>query len=113
MSRLEKAIAFAVKAHEGQGYGDSPFILHPMRVMLAVAHLGESYSVVAMLHDCMDDAGVLPDWLADVEREAVDLLSHDPALSYRQRIERIEKAAMTTRAGIWRRRSRFRISSAT
>ena len=37
MSTLEKAIAIAAQGHEGQvDKGGAPYILHPLRVMLAV-----------------------------------------------------------------------------
>ena len=76
--QLLLAITFAVEAHAGQiyhGYGeraDEPYISHPLRVMMAVE---PDYRIVAVLHDCQEDAGVLPDWLRTRDRVAIDMLS--------------------------------------
>lgn len=54
MSTLEKAIAIAAKGHEGQvDKGGAPYILHPLRVMLAVE--GEHAKMAAVLHDAIED----------------------------------------------------------
>lgn len=55
---LEDAIALAVEAHRGQCYPSTgarsePFVLHPLRVMVAVE--GELQRVVAVLHDVLED----------------------------------------------------------
>lgn len=58
MSTLERAIAIAAEAHAGQSdKAGAPYILHPLRVMLSVATLGEK--VVAVLHDVLEDC---PAW---------------------------------------------------
>ena len=47
---LERAIAIAATAHEGQvDKGGTPYILHPLKVMLRVNTLEER--IVAVLHD--------------------------------------------------------------
>lgn len=58
--RLAKAIALATKAHEGQEYGGKPYIVHPLRVMRAVADRGYSidHQIVAVLHDIVEDTDV-------------------------------------------------------
>jgi (p)ppGpp synthase/HD superfamily hydrolase len=54
---LERAIAIAAAAHEGQvDKGGAPYILHPLRVMLRVNTLEER--IVAVLHDVVEDCGV-------------------------------------------------------
>ena len=54
MSTLEKAIAIAAQGHEGQvDKGGAPYILHPLRVMLAVE--GEHAKMAAVLHDAIED----------------------------------------------------------
>ena len=54
---LERAIEIAVEAHQGQvDKGGSPYILHPLRVMMSVN--GESEKIVAVLHDVVEDS----DW---------------------------------------------------
>lgn len=57
MSSLEKAIALAASAHAGQvDRGGAPYILHPLRVMLAVE--GEHAKMAAVLHDVLEDTDV-------------------------------------------------------
>lgn len=57
MSTLERAIAIAAKAHEGQiDKAGAPYILHPLRVMLRVATNEER--ITAVLHDVVEDCGV-------------------------------------------------------
>ena len=64
MSNLSTAIAIAAKAHEGQvDKGGRPYILHPLRVMLAVQ--GEHAQMAAVLHDVIEDTDVTVKDLAD------------------------------------------------
>lgn len=57
MGDLSDAIALATQAHRGQvDKGGQPYILHPLRVMLACQT--EEQRIVAMLHDVMEDCGV-------------------------------------------------------
>lgn len=68
MSDLQRAIEIAVMAHEGQlDKGGSPYILHPLRVMLMMDKAdsdiygsdSEIYRIVAVLHDVCEDCS---DW---------------------------------------------------
>lgn len=53
MGYLEQAIALAAKAHSGQvDKAGKPYILHPLRVMLAVS---DAAKVCAVLHDVVED----------------------------------------------------------
>lgn len=62
---LSKAIAIAAKAHEGQvDRGGAPYILHPLRVMLAVGP-DEDRQIAAVLHDVLEDTDVTVKDLAD------------------------------------------------
>jgi len=55
MSDLDRAIALAVDAHAGQlDKGGQPYILHPLRVMLA-QHV-EATRIAAVLHDVIEDS---------------------------------------------------------
>ena len=64
MSTLEKAIAIAAYAHEGQvDKGGAAYILHPLRVMMAVE--GEYLQIAAVLHDVLEDSEVTVKDLAD------------------------------------------------
>lgn len=54
MSTLERAIVIAAEAHAGQvDKAGAPYILHPLRVMLAVE--GVEAKVAAVLHDVVED----------------------------------------------------------
>jgi len=54
--KLELAIVLATEAHAGQTYNGMPYILHPMRVMMAVDTIEEK--IVAILHDVVEDTNV-------------------------------------------------------
>lgn len=55
---LERAIAIAAEAHAGQvDKAGAPYILHPLRIMLAVSSSDER--IVAVLHDVCEDC---PHW---------------------------------------------------
>jgi len=57
MSTLERAIQIAAKAHEGQvDKAGAAYILHPLRVMMAVA--SDHERMAAVLHDVVEDT----DW---------------------------------------------------
>ncbi|RYY37674.1 MAG: bifunctional (p)ppGpp synthetase/guanosine-3',5'-bis(diphosphate) 3'-pyrophosphohydrolase [Sphingomonadales bacterium] len=55
--RLTDAIMLACSAHRGQvDKAGAPYILHSLRVMLAVT--GEDQRIAAVLHDVVEDCGV-------------------------------------------------------
>lgn len=57
-SNLSLAIQIANEAHDGQhDKGGSPYILHPLRVMMAVE--GDTERIAAVLHDVAEDC---PEW---------------------------------------------------
>lgn len=61
MSTLSRAIEIAVMAHAGQtDKAGAPYILHPLRVMLALQ--SEEDRIVGVLHDVIEDC---PDWTPD------------------------------------------------
>jgi (p)ppGpp synthase/HD superfamily hydrolase len=92
---LERAITLACWAHRGQRYPSpqaEPYILHPLRVMLAVQ--GCRAQMAAVLHDVIEDTEVGPDRLreADLPEDvvaAVVALTHRPDESYEQYIEKV------------------------
>ena len=68
MSTLERAIQIAAQAHAGQtDKAGAPYILHPLRVMLAVD--GEAERMAAVLHDVVEDSAVT---FEDLAREGFD-----------------------------------------
>ena len=79
MSTIERAIEIAATAHAGQkGKNGEAYILHPLRVMMAVG--SESERMAAVLHDVVEDTSVTLDDLraagfAEEVVRAVDLLT--------------------------------------
>src|SRR6266568_8065101 len=64
---LERAFAFAARAHEGQQRrSGEPFIEHPFAVarILAELHLDEETLAAALLHDVVEDTGIDAEQLA-------------------------------------------------
>lgn len=57
MSTLEKAVEIAARAHAGQvDKAGAPYLLHPLRLMLAMSTTEER--IVAVLHDVVEDSAV-------------------------------------------------------
>lgn len=60
MNKIEKAIEFAMKAHEGQVRKDSglPYIIHPLSVARVLGNIcvpSEEEIIAAILHDVVED----------------------------------------------------------
>ena len=89
---LERAIAIAAAAHEGQvDKGGAPYILHPLKVMLRVNTLEER--IVAVLHDVVEDCGVSFDDLrnegfSETVLMAIASVTKVPDESYEEFVER-------------------------
>lgn len=89
---LERAIAIAATAHEGQvDKGANPYILHPLKVMLRVTTLEER--IVAVLHDVVEDCGISIDDLrkegfSEVILTAIESVTKVPGESYEAFVER-------------------------
>lgn len=90
---LEKAIAIAVEAHRGQiDKAGKPYILHPMRVMLAGT--SENEMICGILHDVIEDTPVSIEMLtaegfSDTVLDALQLLTHDRSVPYEEYIQLI------------------------
>lgn len=86
MSTLERAIAIAANAHEGQvDKAGAPYVLHPLRMMLRLSNTDER--ITAVLHDVVEDCGVSLETLRAEgfpERviEAIDSVTRRPEESY-------------------------------
>ncbi len=96
MTLLEKALGIALEAHKGQkDKAGEPYILHPIRVMMAVQT--EEEKIVALLHDVIEDSSATIEDLRkhgfdDRILDAVQSLTRNPSLvSYEDTIERIKK----------------------
>ncbi|WP_261300721.1 GTP pyrophosphokinase [Paenibacillus andongensis] len=104
MSTLTKAILIAAKAHDGQiDKGGNPYILHPAR--LATKASTEEESIVAMLHDVVEDSDTT---LFDLKNagfsmdiiEALDCLTKRADESYDDFIKRIKLNPLATKVKI-------------
>jgi (p)ppGpp synthase/HD superfamily hydrolase len=93
MATLERAIALAARMHEGQSdKAGSPYILHPIRMMMRMTTPVEM--MAAVLHDVVEDTSTTLD---DLRREgfseevvqAVDSLSRRPGETYDAFVERV------------------------
>ena len=87
LDRLESAIELAVMLHKFQkDYAGEPYILHPLRVMLAIRDRAgtEDEQIAAILHDVVEDtAFTLGDILNRFGEEVarlVDALTRRPSL---------------------------------
>lgn len=77
MSTLERAIAIAATAHEGQtDKAGAPYILHPLRVMTRMDD--EAARIAAVLHDLVEDTGWTLERLQaeGFAREVVEAVDH-------------------------------------
>ena len=82
MSTLERAIAIAAQAHAGKtDKAGAPYILHPLRVMLAVR--GAAARIAAVLHDVVEDSSWTLDQLR-AEGFAPEVLAAVDALTKRE-----------------------------
>ena len=95
---LEGAIELAVVSHAGQvDKNGEAYILHPLRVMLAVREKGGTVEqqAAAVLHDVIEDCDVPDDFLAarfpDPVCDIVDALTHQEGEDYEAFIRRAIK----------------------
>lgn len=90
MSTLERAIAIAAQAHNGQvDKGGQPYILHPLRVLLRVE--GASEQIAAVLHDVVEDSAFTLEHLA-AEGFTADVLAALDALTKKPGESRVQAA---------------------
>jgi predicted HD phosphohydrolase len=101
MSKLiEKAKAFATRAHDGQMYGDKPFIYHPGQVAKNAERFGFDEEVIAAawLHDAIEDTDTTyHDIKQAVGKEVAELVYAVTDELGRNRRERAEKTLPKTR----------------
>lgn len=95
MSTLNRAIAIAAQAHDGQtDKGGQPYILHPLRVMLRMTT--DEERITAVLHDVVEDSDYTLDMLR-AEGFSNEVIAALDALTKRDcegRIEAARRAAL-------------------
>lgn len=102
MDPLKRAIQIAAEAHAGQvDKGGKPYILHPLRVMLAMTT--DEERIVAVLHDALED-GPWPIEIALKHAQfspavmvALDALTKRPKEAYADFIARVKLNPLATR----------------
>ncbi|MDD6267412.1 MAG: GTP pyrophosphokinase [Clostridium sp.] len=102
---LEKAIAIAVEAHRGQlDKAGQPYILHPMRVMLAGKTQAEM--ICGILHDVIEDTPISIEMLqaegfSPEVLNALRLLTHDRKVPYQRYIEQLSADGLATQVKLY------------
>lgn len=103
-SLIERAVALAVRAHEGQMRKEAsvPYIVHPVAVALILARHGFSDTVIAaaLVHDVVEDTGVngddLRNELGDGVADLVLPITHNDVLPWEEKkrayIEAVRRA---------------------
>lgn len=93
MSTLERAIAIAAEAHSGQiDKAGEPYILHPLRIMLALERPEDR--IVGVLHDVVEDNVAWPlsalraEGFADEIIRAVDAVTRRDGEDYETFVRR-------------------------
>lgn len=101
MPTLEDAIILAAWAHKGQTeFNGSPYIMHPLRVMMGVKT--ETGRMAAVLHDVVEDTTYTLDDLRQAGYPedvvaAVDSLSRREDESYSDYIQRLKQNPLAVR----------------
>lgn len=101
MMTIEKAIALASIAHEGQkDKGGAPYILHPLKIMMAMDT--ENEKILAVLHDVLEDTDLtitdlIEEGLPGELVEPLLLLTREPGVSYRKYLEALVQNPLSTK----------------
>tara|TARA_Y100001947_G_C10336377_1_gene303206 strand:- start:1280 stop:1741 length:462 start_codon:yes stop_codon:yes gene_type:complete len=87
MAKIETALRMALRAHEGQTDKiGRPYIYHVLDVFGAVRGEGEDVECVALLHDAVEDSGLIVPQvrqaLGDTIADAVDAMTKREGESY-------------------------------
>jgi (p)ppGpp synthase/HD superfamily hydrolase len=96
---IADAIALAAEHHRGTDKGRAPYILHPIRVMLAMTT--DEARRVAVLHDLLEDTKVTAEDLRkrgypQPEIEALQVLTRNKGETYEAFIERVRTNPLAT-----------------
>lgn len=96
---VNTALLIAAEAHDGQFYGEIPYINHPIDVWRRAKNIfkdkfSDKDEAIAILHDTIEDTFVTSDYLIAKGIPAysiagIQLVSKVPELSYEQNIQRI------------------------
>lgn len=94
MANLERAIAIALEAHQGQlDKAGAPYVLHPLRVMLRLK--SEPARIAAVLHDVVEDSnwtleGLAREGFSAEVLAALECLTKQEGEAYEAFMERVK-----------------------
>jgi (p)ppGpp synthase/HD superfamily hydrolase len=98
MATLERAIAIAVEAHQGQrDKAGATYVLHPLRVMLRLE--SETARITGVLHDVVEDSpwtlkGLAGEGFSAQVLAALECLTKQDGEAYEAFIERVKTNAL-------------------
>ncbi len=103
MALLERAIEISSQAHKGQiDKAGAPYILHPLRVMLAMET--ETERIVAVLHDVVEDSNskwtfekLSQEGFSDEIISSLKLLTHEKNEDYFDYINNIKTSPLAVK----------------
>ncbi len=109
MTRIEKALRLAMKAHDGQTRktDGSPYIIHPIMVsqLLATYGVDEDVLVAALLHDVLEDTAIEPAEIVAVAGQGplriIEAVSEDKALPWEARKEAYIRQVVASGQAVW------------
>ena len=96
----KKALKLCFDAHKDQvDKGEAPYVFHPFH--LAEQTVDEDETVVALLHDAIEDTDYTLDDLknmgfSDAVCEALSYLTHDDSVPYMEYIRKIKKCKLAS-----------------
>lgn len=104
MADTADVIAIAEKAHEGQMYGELPYLTHPLHLANALAIFGKRACHVAVLHDVIEDSDTTAQDLASAGVdpsvvEAVEALTRGGGQTYEEYILNLVQAQESSGRG--------------
>ena len=100
-SHVERAIAVAMYAHDGQAqWNGSPYILHPLHVMAQFED--DFHKILAVLHDAVEDSKgkvtlqMIGELFGNQVMAIIAILTHDPDVPYDDYIKDISTSQAAT-----------------
>lgn len=92
-NKIGRAIAFMMRAHHGQMYGDMPYFMHPLQVAERIENPTVNEYIAALLHDVVEDTDHTIEDIAELFGDEiaamVGLLTKNTRMQYKENIQRI------------------------
>jgi GTP pyrophosphokinase len=82
--KIEEVISMIARLHDGQWYGNAPFVVHPL--LVARRFTEPTLQIVALLHDAVEDTPItlkeITSWFGAEVGEAIDALTRREGEDY-------------------------------